>query len=90
MKACANLLGEGGGRVMVFATKICSKGVGSLKSRDKVTLYNTDQEKSLFVHADDHTFYTSLGHNCVTNRITFDLYLGVPLASESIDLASMN
>jgi hypothetical protein len=75
---------------MVFSTTICSKGVGLLKSRDKANLYNTDEEKSLFLHTTEHEFYRELGHSSVKNRVTFDLYLGVPSATESIDLASLN
>ena len=78
MYACKNLLGQDGGRVMVFSTTICSKGAGMLKSRDKVTVYNTDEEKSLFLHTTEHEFYRELGHSSVKSRVTFDLYLGVP------------
>ena len=46
MHACKNLLADDGGRVVVFSTNICSKGVGMLKSRDKVNIYNTDEEKN--------------------------------------------
>ena len=63
---------------MVFATNICSKGAGMLKSRDKVTMYNTDEEKGLFLHTTEHEFYRELGHSSVKSRVTFDLYLGVP------------
>jgi hypothetical protein len=31
-----------------------------------------------------------MGQQALKNRVTFDLYLGTPQASESIDLASMN
>jgi len=48
MDACKSLLGKGGGRVMVFSSNMCSMGVGLLKSRDNVKVYNTDQEKALF------------------------------------------
>jgi len=78
MHACKNLLGEDGGRVMVFTTTICSKGVGILKSRDKANIYNTDEEKSLFNHTTEHEFYRELGHSSVKSRVTFDLYVAVP------------
>ena len=42
MHACKNLLGDEGGRVLMFSTNICSKGAGALKSRDDAKLYNTD------------------------------------------------
>ena len=48
MEAGKSLLGNGGGRVVVFSTNICSVGAGLLKSRDNLKSYNTDQEKTLF------------------------------------------
>ena len=74
----------------MFSTTVSSKGVGCLKSRSDQKLFNTDQEKTLFAHTPAHDFYTKLGRQALQERVTFDIYLGVQSASESIDLASLN
>jgi hypothetical protein len=48
------LLEKTGGRLMVFSSNGCSKGVGSLNSRDKVSAYNTNDELQLFSHTKEH------------------------------------
>jgi len=90
MKACQQLLEGHGGRVMVFGSNMCNKGVGSLKSRDKQAIYNKPEEKGLFVHTPEHDFYTKLGLDSVKHNVCFDVYLGVPQISKSIDIASIN
>jgi protein transport protein SEC24 len=75
---------------MVFGSGMCQLGIGALKSRDDPMVYNSDKEKLLFQHTTENDFYKHFGNKCLKNRITLDLYLGVPSASESIDLASMN
>ena len=54
ISSCAQLLEKTGGRLMVFSSNGCSKGVGSLKSRDKVMAYNTPEELQLFSHTKEH------------------------------------
>ena len=54
ISSCVHLLEKTGGRLMVFSSAGCSKGVGSLKSRDKVVAYNTNEELQLFLHTKEH------------------------------------
>jgi protein transport protein SEC24 len=44
----------------------------------------------MFVHTPQHDFYTKLGEKALKENVTFDVYLGVPHSSESIDLASLS
>lgn len=44
ISCCSQLMEKTGGRLMVFSSNGCSKGVGALKSRDKVLSYNTNEE----------------------------------------------
>jgi len=46
---------------LLFSSTICSKGLGQLKSRENAKDFNTDNEKYLFSHTKDHSFYTILG-----------------------------
>ena len=48
MESCKQLLGQEGGRIMVFGSGMCQLGLGALKTRDDVKVYNSDKEKLLF------------------------------------------
>ena len=61
MSACEKLLKSDGGKVLLFSSTICSKGLGQLKSRENPKDFNTDNEKFLFSHTKEHNFYTNLG-----------------------------
>jgi hypothetical protein len=74
----------------VFTSNGCSKGIGSLNSRDKVLAHNTPEELLLFQHTSEHKFYEELGQRSCAHNVTFDLYLGLSVNLESIDLASLN
>jgi hypothetical protein len=90
MSSCSQLLEGSGGHVLVFSSNGCSKGVGSLKTRDKVLVHNTPEELQLFQHTSEHKFYEELGQKSCAHSVTFDLYLGLSVNLESIDLASLN
>jgi hypothetical protein len=47
-----------GGRVLVFASNLCSIGYGPVKIRDDPKLYNTPNEKNILSPEND--FYTKL------------------------------
>jgi len=61
MAAAKELLADRGGKVLVFATNYCSKGVGKLKSRDDPKHYNTPEEKKIFAHTAEHNFFGLIG-----------------------------
>jgi hypothetical protein len=48
-----------------------------LKSRENPKDFNTDNEKNLFVHTNDHKFYTGLGNQALKSRVVFDLFFGL-------------
>ena len=79
-----------GGEDVLFAWNISSIGAGALKSRNFFTSYNKDEEKLLFEHTKDHDYYLKLGRQALTDRVTFNIYLGVQTTNESVDLASLN
>jgi protein transport protein SEC24 len=90
ISSCQQLLEKSGGRIVAFSSNGCTRGVGSLKSRDKVLEYNTSDELNLFKHTKEHDFYVKLGQKCVEKHIAVDLYLGVSTNLESHDLASLS
>jgi len=90
MKACLKLLEGQGGRVIMFSTNMCNKGVGNLKSRNNQKEYGSDNERNMFAHTKEHDFFNKLGTKALRENVTFDLFIGVPHSSESIDLASLN
>lgn len=61
-----------GGRVLVFATNLCSIGYGAVKIRDDPKLYNTNNEKNLV--APENDFYSKLAYECVKQRVCIDLF----------------
>ena len=89
MVACKQLIQDCGGRILVFSSNICNRGVGTLKNNNHFKTYSTDEEKYLYAHTKLHDFYRSLGNQALKHKVTFDLYFGVLHSSESIDLASM-
>jgi hypothetical protein len=90
MSAGLQLFEKQGGRLLTFATGIPNRGQGVLENRNSFKMYNTDQELNLFRHDNRHNFYSALGEQGVAQKVTFDLYLGVPSSTESIDLASLS
>lgn len=90
MKSAMQLLERQGGRVVMFSSSLCSKGVGPLKNRNVIKQHNTDKEGQMYNHTPEHNFYTELGHQGIKERVCFDLYLATPSANESVDLASMS
>jgi len=61
MAAAKELLDKRGGKILVFATNYCTKGVGKLKSRDDPKHYNTAEEKKMFMHTAEHNFFGLIG-----------------------------
>ena len=69
MFAGKDLLDKRGGKVLLFASTLCSIGAGKLKSRldikDKSGKgsieINGDSEKKLYGHMSEHSYYINLG-----------------------------
>jgi len=90
ISACKQMLNGVGGEVVLFASKISDVGAGKLKSRNVYASYNKDEEKTLFEHTKEHDYYLKLGRQALHDRVTFNIYLGVQQANETVDLASLN
>lgn len=45
---------------------------------------------ALFLHSTENNFYNDLGQKSCAHSVTFDLYMGLSVNIDSIDLASLN
>lgn len=65
MSACEQLLGNLGGKVVVFNSARCNDGVGALKNRLNPKELTSDKERDLFNHTSEHDFYLKLGYKAL-------------------------
>jgi protein transport protein SEC24 len=75
-----------GGRILAFASNICTSGSGALSFRDDAKLYNTDKEKVLLSPVNDH--YVKMAKECVQSRICVDLFYAAN-QYKSMDITSI-
>lgn len=74
LKSAKELLGDAGGRIILFACTLSGTGCGKLASRLTPTLYNTEQEAAKML-SPATSFYRDLAKECVKSCITVDLFV---------------
>jgi protein transport protein SEC24 len=76
---------ENGGRVMLFTCNTCVNGFGACKPREESKLFNTPNEKTLYVP--QHTSFNNLVETCIKARIVIDQFI---FGNNQFDLATFS
>jgi hypothetical protein len=76
---------DNGGRVMLFTCNACVFGFGACKPRDEAKIFNTPNEKTLYVP--QHTSFNTLAETCLKSRIVVDQFI---FGNTQFDLATFS
>jgi hypothetical protein len=76
---------DNGGRIMLFTCNACVVGFGACKPREENKLFNTPNEKTLYVP--QHTSFNTLAETCLKSRIVIDQFI---FANNQFDLATFS
>jgi protein transport protein SEC24 len=83
--AGVNAMEENGGRIMIFTPNTCINGYGSCKPKEESKLFNTKDEKNLYMP--QHNLFTKLAETCLEKRIVLDQFI---MANNQYDLATFS
>eukprot|EP00002_Diphylleia_rotans_P002347 TRINITY_DN114_c0_g1_i2.p1 TRINITY_DN114_c0_g1~~TRINITY_DN114_c0_g1_i2.p1 ORF type:complete len:810 (-),score=160.55 TRINITY_DN114_c0_g1_i2:379-2808(-) len=76
INAAFKIMGNIGGKMVIFQARLPNIGVGALKNRDDPKLYGTDNEKKLLNPED--SFYKDLAVDFSRQQVSVDFFLTAP------------